>query len=223
MPGCKILELDLYEEISDTELAEADLGNVEEMPDTPSYAEATGRGTLTDGNYYNDEDDCENDTNNADAFYTEVHSNSCFLSNLKQEHFHPLNITRDWPCTAFVQVLQEYSSKYIFDSLRGDGMSVSAIRCLQREPSGDVLITFSDLEHCFRFFDLSSLIIYRSRYRYTTHLVSGLLTFLTTHFTRCQTLPSYDDYNHTVKYTYHLRENYKATPMFIMAYGITAF
>ncbi len=83
----------------------------------------------------------------------------------EREHFHPLNVTPDRPCSAYFHVNKECTSKDIFESLTADGISVAAVRCLQRKPSGDVLITFSNPEHCLRFIEHSSLIIRRGSLR----------------------------------------------------------
>jgi len=65
----------------------------------------------------------------------------------------------------------------IFDSLVSDGIPASAVRCLQRKPSGENCITFSKEEYCCQFFDKSAFFV-RNR-AYPTHPAARTLTFLT--------------------------------------------
>ena len=90
-----------------------------------------------------------------------------------------MNVTPDRPCSAYFHVSKEFTSKDIFDSLSADGISVKAVKCLQRKTSGDVMLTFSNPEHCLRFIECSSLIIRRGNVRFSTHPASGELTYLT--------------------------------------------
>ena len=105
------------------------------------------------------------------------HSQYRVLSEFEKEHFHPLNVTPDRPCTAFFRAGSEISSKQIFDSLSSDGIPAKAVRCLQRKPTGETLITFTKVEYCCKFLDNSAFIL-RNR-KYPTHPATGELTFLT--------------------------------------------
>lgn len=100
-----------------------------------------------------------------------------YLSDFEREHFHPLNVTPDRPCSAFFKADSNITAKEIFDAFIKDGISASAARCLQRKPSGKVMVTFTNPEHCFRFLDRSSFIMRRSKY--STHPASGPLTYVT--------------------------------------------
>ena len=80
---------------------------------------------------------------------------------VQREHYHPLNITPDRPCTAFFTLkfftLLETttSAKNIFDSLIGDVVPASAVRCLQWLHKGKVRITFSKPMSCEKFLECS--------------------------------------------------------------------
>lgn len=103
------------------------------------------------------------------------------LSDFEKQHFHPLNVTPDRPCTAFLRVEAETTTKQIFDSLLSDGIPANAVRCLQRKPTGEILITFSKAEYCVQFLDKSALFLRYRGYRrgYPTHPAASMLTFLT--------------------------------------------
>ena len=74
---------------------------------------------------------------------------------VQREHYHPLNITPDCPCTAFFTLMETTSAKDIFDSLIGDVIPASAVRRLQRSHKGKVLITFSKPMYCKKFLECS--------------------------------------------------------------------
>lgn len=99
------------------------------------------------------------------------------LTDLEREHFHPLNVTPDCPLTCFFRVNEQLTAKDLFDSFLRDGIPTTAVRCLQRKPTGEVLVTFSTAEYASRFLQRSTLIVRRSRYM--THPSNGALTFLT--------------------------------------------
>ena len=115
--------------------------------------------------------------NSADDERPRGYSQYRYLSEFEQQHFHPLNVTPDRPCTAFFRAGSEITSKQIFDSLFADGIPPRAVRCLQRKPTGETMITFTTQEYCCKFLDNSAFLL-RNR-RYPTHPAAGELTFLT--------------------------------------------
>ena len=98
------------------------------------------------------------------------------LSDFEKQHFHPLNVTPDRPCSAFFRAA-EASTKDIFDSLLTDGIPAHSVRCLSRKPTGETLITFSKEEFCVQFLEKSAFYL-RNR-AYPTHPEGAELTFLT--------------------------------------------
>ena len=90
-----------------------------------------------------------------------------------------MNVTPDRSLTAFFDVDKDFSSKDIFNSLKEDGIPAMAVKCLQRKPSGEVLITFSDADTCLKLIQRSTLIIRRGNVRYSTHPEAGELVYLT--------------------------------------------
>lgn len=80
------------------------------------------------------------------------------------------------PCSAFFKVGEDVTSKQIFDSFWNSGIPVEAVRCLQRKPSGEVVVTFSTAQYRDLFRQHSPLI---ERQKYPTHPDSDPLVFLT--------------------------------------------
>lgn len=78
-----------------------------------------------------------------------------FLSNFEQEHFHPLNVMPDRPCTAFLHADSQETLKSPFDRFLSYGIPASTVRCLQRKPTGEVFITFYVAEYCKEFIECS--------------------------------------------------------------------
>ena len=71
-------------------------------------------------------------------------SRPSYLLNFEKEHFHRENVMPDRPYTAFFTTPTDtYTTKNIFDTLLRDAIPASAVRCLQRSPNGNVLITFA--------------------------------------------------------------------------------
>ena len=67
-----------------------------------------------------------------------------YLSEVEKEHFNTENMMPDRPYTAFFSALSSsFTAKDIFDALLTGGIPASAVRCLQRSPNGNVLITFA--------------------------------------------------------------------------------
>ena len=99
------------------------------------------------------------------------------MSAFEKEHFHPLNVTPDRSCTAYFHADSSYTSKDLFDSLRSTDIPPTGVRCLQRKPNGDVLVTFTKADFRHRFLEKSVFSIIRSNYSTYTSLES--LSFLT--------------------------------------------
>lgn len=81
------------------------------------------------------------------------------LTDLEREHFHLLNVTPDCPLTCFFHVNEQVTSNDLFDSFLRDGILTAAVRCLQRKPTGEVLVSFSKAEYASRFLQRSTLIV----------------------------------------------------------------
>ena len=67
-----------------------------------------------------------------------------YLSSFERTNFHPENVTPDRPCTAYFNSGVFTDSSAVFQALRTQGFPAEAIRCLQRKPTGDMLITFAN-------------------------------------------------------------------------------
>ena len=101
-----------------------------------------------------------------------------YLSEFEKEHFHRENVMPDRPYTAFFNAPSStFSAKDIFDALLTDGIPASAVRCLQRSPNGNVLITFASQKYRDLFLRRSSFIVRRARF--VTHPGSRRLLFVT--------------------------------------------
>ena len=101
-----------------------------------------------------------------------------YLSDFEKEHFHRENVMPDRPYTAFFTAPSAaFTTKDIFDALLTDGIPASAVRCLQRSPNGNVLITFASKRYRDLFLRRSSFIVRRGRY--VTHPGSRRLLFVT--------------------------------------------
>ena len=99
------------------------------------------------------------------------------MSELERENFHPLNVTPERPCTAYFNVGDNSTTtKDIFDALLRDGIPATAVRCLQRQPNGSVLITFSTSEYRDRFLRKSAFVV--RRVARVSHPASRRLTFV---------------------------------------------
>ena len=68
------------------------------------------------------------------------------------------------------------TTKDIFDALLSDGIPATAIRCLQRQPNGSVLITFSTSEYRDHFLRKSAFVV--CRVGRASHPASRRLTFV---------------------------------------------
>ena len=130
--------------------------------------------------------DEQNDADNVPA--RGAHGNFHTLTDLEQEHFHPLNVTPDCPLTCFFRVNEQLTAKDLFESFLRDGLPTSAIPCLQRKPTGEVLVTFSTAEYASRFLQRSTFIVRRNRY--VTQPSTGALVFLTIYDTPYEMLDS---------------------------------
>ena len=139
MPGSFNLISENYQNISDSELAGLD---------DQSTPHASVKGISSDDCHNNDHNSDHNDADQAeyDALcrYPKKHharvqrahlGQHCTLSDFEREHFHPLSVTPDRPCTAFINPSKEHSAKQIFDSFLCTGLAVSAVRCLHKPPA----------------------------------------------------------------------------------------
>lgn len=177
MSGPDVLGLsDLYEEISDTELADLDLDensaiDVDNVPDAPTYAAAAARGTRDDwsasdpGDYGTARTARPERAARRDAPQQNV-SQFRLLSDFERDNFHPLNVTPDRPCTAYFKAPEQVTAKQLFDSFREIGIAANAVRCLQRRGTGEFVVTFSNADQRAHFLQHSPLI---ERRRYATH------------------------------------------------------
>ena len=101
-----------------------------------------------------------------------------YLSDFEKEHFHRNNVMPDRPYTAFFTAPSTaFTTKDIFDALLTDGIPASAVRCLQRSPNGNVLITFASKRYRELFLRRSSFVVRRGRF--VTHPGSRRLLFVT--------------------------------------------
>ena len=108
----------------------------------------------------------------------ETPSRPSYLSDFEREHFHRENVMPDRPYTAFFTApAASFTTKDIFDSLLTDGVPASAVRCLQRSPNGNVIITFASMQYRDLFLRRSSFVVRRERY--VTHPGSRRLLFVT--------------------------------------------
>lgn len=80
------------------------------------------------------------------------------LSDFEKEHFHACNVTPDRPCTAFFKSESFIASKDFFDRLEREGFPATSVRCFQRCPNGNNLVTFCNSQTRDRFLQNSSLI-----------------------------------------------------------------
>ena len=100
------------------------------------------------------------------------------LSDFEREHFHRENVMPDRPYTAFFTAPSTaFTTKDIFDALLTDGIPASAVRCLERSPNGNVLITFASKRYRDLFLRRSSFVVRRGRL--VTHPGSRRLLFVT--------------------------------------------
>lgn len=107
-----------------------------------------------------------------------VSSRPSYLSEFEKEHFHRENVMPDRPYTAFFTApAASFTTKDIFDALLTDGIPASAVRCLQRSPNGNVLVTFASKQYRDLFLRRSSFVVRRERY--VTHPGSRRILFVT--------------------------------------------
>ena len=114
--------------------------------------------------------------NEDDTLVSRNYRNELFLSSFERENFHPDNVTPERPCTAYFQSDVFEDSSAVFSALRSQGFASSAIRCLQRRPTGEMLITFSTVHVKNAFLEKNSIQI-RHR-RYAINDSDRFLTFL---------------------------------------------
>ena len=99
-----------------------------------------------------------------------------FLSSFERANFHPDNVTPERPCTAYFQASVFADSTAVFDALKTQGFAASSVRCLQRRPTGEMLITFSSAHMKKAFVEKNSIQI--SHRRYAINDSDRFLTYL---------------------------------------------
>lgn len=83
------------------------------------------------------------------------------LTAFEREHFLDENVTPDRPCTATFKTEKYMPASELFTALDAEHFPAASIRCLQRRPNGQVLVTFCNPEWRKAFLKKSSFI---SRY-----------------------------------------------------------
>ena len=95
-------------------------------------------------------------TSSSFADFGEFADNNDRMTNFEREHWHANNILPSRPCSAFFRPPDKnISSTDVFKSLNSIGIPVTAVRCLQRNPSGHAFLTFSTSDYCKRFLQQS--------------------------------------------------------------------
>ena len=69
-----------------------------------------------------------------------------YLTSFERANFHRENVTPERPCTAYFNSGVFADSNAVFEALRTQGFQTEAIRCLQKKPTGDMLITFASAQ-----------------------------------------------------------------------------
>ena len=69
-----------------------------------------------------------------------------YLTSFERANFHRENVTPERPCTAYFNSGIFADSNAVFEALRTQGFQTEAIRCLQKKPTGDMLITFASAQ-----------------------------------------------------------------------------
>ena len=101
-----------------------------------------------------------------------------YLSDFEKEHFHRENVMPDRSYTAFFTAPSTaFTTKDVFDALLSDGIPAPAVRCLQRSPNGNVLITFASKRYRDLFLRQSSFVVRRGHF--VAHPGSRRLLFVT--------------------------------------------
>ena len=95
-------------------------------------------------------------TSSSFADFGEFADNNDRMTNFEREHWHANNILPSRTCSAFFRPPDKsISSTDVFKSLNSIGIPVTAVRCLQRNPSGHAFLTFSTSDYCKRFLQKS--------------------------------------------------------------------
>jgi len=98
------------------------------------------------------------------------------LSAFKREHFHPLNITPDRPCSAFFRASTDFSTRAVIDSFIAKGIPMKEVKCIQRRASGEGMVTFCSVRYCPLFLEES---LFSSQRRIYSSNSDVYLEFLT--------------------------------------------
>ena len=93
------------------------------------------------------------------------------------EHFTSDNEAPERPCTAYFKPQSYHTADEIFEALEKEKFPATCIRCLQRRPTGEVLITFCNQAWRDSFLKHSSFILRKERIVTNDH--DNPLVFLT--------------------------------------------
>ena len=98
-----------------------------------------------------------------------------YLTRFEKENFHPDNVTPVRPCTAHFHASVFADSAAVFNVLKTQGFASSSIRCLQRRPTEEMLITFSSVHMKNAFVEKNSI---QSNRLYAINDLDRFLTYL---------------------------------------------
>ena len=137
------------DEVSLTSFLESNRSNTLNMPPgdsvdnrSPSYAAVAAQGAAVAAQGA-DVAAQATATDESAAGRPAYYRNEQYLSNFERQNFHRDNVTPERPCTAYFNSDTFASSNEVFETLATQGFDPRAIRCLQRKPSGDMLISFA--------------------------------------------------------------------------------
>ena len=109
---------------------------------------------------------------NVSANASNVFRRDRFLSAVEREHFHRDNVTPARPCTAFFNSGTFVDSKDVFEALHKVEIPAESLRCLQRKPNGDMLITFANTQHKELFLRNNAITLHNRNYAVNDNDVS---------------------------------------------------
>lgn len=136
--------------------------NVNGASETPSYA-----GVAAASSHPDHPDNWANDDTAPPVFITDF----------ERHHFHPENTLPDRPSSAYFRTDEFISTKDILTAIERDGIDIKSVRCLQRKPNNEVMITFSKRAIRDQFVEISSFHV--KRRSYFVRSASTAYTYLT--------------------------------------------
>lgn len=145
---------DLAGNKSSGEHARAEAGNVQESNsalhnDGDLYANVIASATSTNRDHPDN--------------WTSENTSILNLSDFELEHFHP-NVLPDQPCSACFYTHDYIPTKDIRKNLERDGVRMRDVRCLQRKPNNEVMITFTRKAVYDHFLAVTSFRVCRKSY-----------------------------------------------------------